>query len=186
VSSRSGPATLADAARAVGELIAPAARRSMELLGAISLPTRSGCGCEIPAPCWAPQPLGDVTTRACPGSKGVLRLAITNCGMTRRTIRVVATNAAVQVEPGTLALGPMEDGVVTLSLEVPAGAAQGQTQKSIVWIHGCRNHFLRWTVVVADPGVSCSASEIAVEDCPDLVHHWYDHFYCQRPCPNRD
>jgi hypothetical protein len=21
-----------------------------------------------------------------------------------------------------------------------------------------------------------------VEDCPDLLHHWYDHFYCNRPC----
>jgi hypothetical protein len=21
-----------------------------------------------------------------------------------------------------------------------------------------------------------------VEDCPDLIHHWYDHFYCPRPC----
>ena len=30
------------------------------------------------------------------------------------------------------------------------------------------------------------ASELTVEDCPDLVHHWYDHFYCPRPCPNRD
>jgi len=24
--------------------------------------------------------------------------------------------------------------------------------------------------------------DIEIEDCPDLIHHWYDHFYCPRPC----
>jgi hypothetical protein len=22
-----------------------------------------------------------------------------------------------------------------------------------------------------------------VDDCPDNIHHWYDHFYCDRGCP---
>jgi hypothetical protein len=26
---------------------------------------------------------------------------------------------------------------------------------------------------------------VEVEDCPDLIHHWYDHFYCDRPCTDR-
>jgi hypothetical protein len=116
----------------------------------------------------------------------LLRLTITNCGVTGRTIKVFATNAAVKVEPASLTLGPLEEGLITLSLEVPSAAQKGQTQKSIVWIHGCMEHFLRWTVVVAASGVSCCATEVEFEDCPDLIHHWYDHFYCQRPCPNRD
>jgi hypothetical protein len=185
--SSKSPATLADAAKAVGDLVAPAARRSLELLGSVSLPSRdAGCGCEIPPPCWAPQPLGEPTTEACPGNKALLRLTITNCGLTGRTIKVSATNAAVEVEPASLTLGPMEEGLVAVSLAVPAGATKGQTQKSLVWIRGCKDYFIRWTVVTAASGVSCCATELELEDCPDLIHHWYDHFYCQRPCPNRD
>jgi hypothetical protein len=185
--SSKSPATLADAAKAVGDLIAPAARRSLELLGSVSLPSRdAGCGCEIPPPCWAPQPLGEPTTEACPGNKALLRLTITNCGLTGRTIKVSATNAAVEVEPASLTLGPMEEGLVAVSLAVPAGATKGQTQKSLVWIRGCKDYFIRWTVVTAASGASCCATELELEDCPDLIHHWYDHFYCQRPCPNRD
>jgi len=186
VSSTVRPVTLADAAKAVGGLIAPGAKLGMELLGSIRLPRRNcGCGCEIPPPCWVPQPLGEFTTEACPGNSGVLRLTVTNCGMVGRTITVSATNAAVKVTPASLTLGPMEEGLVVLSLDVPAAASKGQTQKSLVWIHGCKEYFLRWTVVVAASGVSCCATDVELEDCPDLIHHWYDHFYCQRPCPNR-
>jgi hypothetical protein len=32
----------------------------------------------------------------------------------------------------------------------------------------------------------CADTEVEIEDCPDLIHHWYDHFYCERPCPSRD
>lgn len=188
MSEKSGSATLADAAKAVGGLLGPAAKTGLDLLGSVKLPSlgsSSGCGCEIPPPCWMPQPLGEHTSDACPGSKAVLTLMITNCGIEGRTIKVVATNKAVQVAPASLGLGPLEEGVVTLSLEVPAGATKGQTQKSLVWIHGCKEHYLRWTVEVAASGVMCSATEVEVEDCPDLIHHWYDHFYCERPCPNR-
>jgi hypothetical protein len=187
MSSKGGSATLADAVKAIGDVIAPGAKIGLGLLESIRLPSRNcGCGCEIPPPCWAPQPLGDVESEACPGNNGVLRLVITNCGMTTRAIKVTATNAAVNVEPAALTLGPQEEGVVALTLAVPAGATTGQTQKSLVWIHGCKEHFLRWTVVAAEAGVSCSPDDVELEDCPDLIHHWYDHFYCQRPCLSRD
>ena len=188
MSEKSGTATLADAAKAVGDLLGPAAKSGLDLLGQIKLPSlgsSSGCGCEIPPPCWMPQPLGEYTNEACPGSKAVLTLAITNCGIEGRTVKVVATNKAVKVEPASLTLGPLEEGVVTLSLDVPAGATKGQTQKSLVWVHGCKTHYLRWTVEVASSGVTCAATEVEVDDCPDLIHHWYDHFYCERPCPHR-
>jgi hypothetical protein len=132
-----------------------------------------------------PQPLGDVETEACPGNNAVVRITVTNCGTTARKITVTATNAAVKVAPASLSLGPLEEGLVTLTLPVPAGATKGQTQKSLVRIHGCRDYYFRWTVVAAEAGVSCAAGEIGLEDCPDLIHHWYDHFYCERPCPHR-
>ena len=187
MSSDGGTATLADAVKALGDLLAPGAKAGIGLLESVRLPRRNtGCGCEIPPPCWAPQPLGDLVSEACPGNDAVLRLTIVNCGMESRTVKVAATNAAVKVSPPSVALGPYEEEVVTLSLPVPAGATKGQTQKSLVWVRGCKTHYLRWSVVAAASGVSCCASELTVEDCPDLVHHWYDHFYCPRPCPNRD
>ena len=27
--------------------------------------------------------------------------------------------------------------------------------------------------------------EVRVSDGPDHVHHWHDHFYCNRPCAGR-
>ena len=187
MSSKGGSATLADAMKAIGDVIAPGAKLGLGLLESIKLPSRTcGCGCEIPPPCWAPQPLGDFESEACPGNNALLRVTITNCGMTSRKFKVVPTNAAVKAEPASLTLGPLEEGVVALTLAVPAGATKGQTQKSLVWIHGCKDHYLRWTVVAAEAGVSCCAGEVELEDCPDLIHHWYDHFYCERPCPNRD
>ena len=186
MSSKDGSATLADALKAIGDAMAPGAKLGLGLLESIRLPTRTGCSCEIPPPCWVPQPLGDVETEACPGNNAVVRITITNCGTAGRKITVTATNAAVKVAPASLTLGPLEEGLVTLTLPVPAGATKGQTQKSLVRIHGCRDYYFRWTVVAAEAGVSCAAGEVELEDCPDLIHHWYDHFYCERPCPNRD
>ena len=75
----SGPSTvsLADAAKAIGDLLEQGTKIGMGLLESIKLPLPSkscGCNCQIPPPCWEPQPIGDVTTRACPGNKAVLRL----------------------------------------------------------------------------------------------------------------
>src|SRR6266540_4790821 len=105
-----GP-SLADTARAAAVLLAQGARLGMDVLGAIPLPTRRktcGCGCEIPPPCWAPQPLGAVTSRVCPGNKAVVRLEATNCGASARTIDVRATDAAIKIDPPKINLGAME------------------------------------------------------------------------------
>ena len=187
MSSKTTSLSLADAAEAVGDLLGQGAKLGMGLLGSVTLPLprkSCGCSCDIPPPCWAPQPLGDVTTRVCPGNKAVVRINVTNCGARERAIDVEATNAAVAVDPASLKLGPMEQGLVVLSLEVPAGAAEGETQKGVVWVRGCKEYFFRWTLEVACKATSCCV-DIDVEDCPDLVHHWYDHFYCQRPCLHR-
>lgn len=176
--------SLAGTARAMGDLMVQGARLGMGLLGSY-LPRRNeGCGCEIPPACWAPQPLGQVASRACPGDTAVVRLTITNCGAAARTVKVSATDPAVVVEPAALALGAMEEGVAVLSLKVAPGAHVGETRKLTVWVRGCKEHVLRWRVEVVSRGADCLA-EVEIEDCPDLVHHWYDHFYCRRPCPHR-
>ncbi|MFN0103833.1 MAG: hypothetical protein ACKV2U_17335 [Bryobacteraceae bacterium] len=144
------------------------------------------CSCEIPPPCWMPLPLGELTTHVCPGSTATLRIRITNCGNTPRTITVDAkqTTEKIEITPAALNLGPMERGEVTINRPIPASAGKGHTQEALIWVRGCREHYLRWTVEVTDRGGSC-CHEIDVSDCPDLVHHWYDHFYCERGCPPR-
>ena len=177
------PPTLAEAAKALADLVGQGTRVGMDLLGGIKLPTlgKATCSCDIPPPCWAPQPLGEVTTRVCPGNQAVVTLSITNCGKPRRTISVVATDADVSVDPKSLQLEPFEEGDVVLSLAIPAGAEEGESRTILVWVRGCKEHVLRWRVETTCRNTSCCV-EVEVEDCPDLVHHWYDHFYCERPC----
>jgi hypothetical protein len=143
-----------------------------------------GCDtCEIPPPCWLPQPLGQVTSFVAPGGVGTVRFRVTNCGFTARTITFATTKAipAVTFSPASLTLAPLERGVVSASVQVAADAKQGSEHELVVLIHGCRNYYLRWVIKVAACGVDM-CNEVEVDDCPDMIHHWYDHFYCPRHC----
>ncbi|MDQ3670206.1 MAG: hypothetical protein M3377_08025 [Actinomycetota bacterium] len=144
----------------------------------------SSCSCEIPPPCWVPKPLGEVKSAICAGGTAVLRIRVTNCGLQKRTFRIAAGGAdekKVKVEPAQLALGPMERGLATVTLGLPASASSGESREVLVWVLGCHDHYARWTVKAS--GGSDACHELEVDDCPNLVHHWYDHFYCERPCP---
>lgn len=185
MSSKTASLSLADAAKALVDLLGESARLGRGLLGSVELPIRHPQRrCEVPPPCWAPQPIGAITDRACPGEQAVVGLNITNCGAADRTIQVETTNPAVTVDPPSLTLGGMQQGLVMLSLGIPASVSEGEVYKAIVWVRGCQDHFLRWTVTVARRSLGCR-TDVDVEDCPDLVHHWYDHFYCERPCVHR-
>lgn len=143
--------------------------------------------CDVPAPCWMPVELGDLTTHVCAGGTATLRVQVTNCGLSTRTIRIEAKGdvASVNVNPDKLSVDPMRHQASVVSIAVPADASFGQEFEELIWVHGCREHFLRWTVKVARRGADC-CHEVEVSDCPDLIHHWYDHFYCDRPCSDRD
>ncbi|MGH2707940.1 MAG: hypothetical protein ACRDJK_06555 [Actinomycetota bacterium] len=145
----------------------------------------AGC-CTIPSPCWLPQSLGHCTSHVSPCKTACLEFTITNCDRVARTIAVQATGAhagKVTVAPVSIALGPMERGTITACIAVPDSAKAGEKLESLLWIRGCQEHFLRWTVSVGTAGAD-SCHEIEVCDCPDYIHHWYDHFYCLRPCPS--
>jgi hypothetical protein len=181
---------LADGAQLVVDFIDSGMRLGADAVGAVRDRTRglelprlpsSSCGCDIPPPCWYPKSAGDVTSHVCPGGTATLRIRVTNCGPTTRTIQVEGEQD-MKVDPTSLQLGPMARGVVTVSLGVPAEQAAGQER--LVWVHGCHDHFIRWTVETAKRG-SDSCHELGVEDCPDYLHHWYDHFYCAHPCRSR-
>ncbi len=98
------------------------------------------------------------------------------------TLEGGAGSAAVEFDPAGLTLGPEERGYSAVSFDIPPEAEPGEVREFLVWITGCKQYFLRWRVRVAR---SCGGPcpEVEVDDCPDLVHHWYDHFYCERLCP---
>jgi hypothetical protein len=182
---------LADGAQLMVDLLDRGMRLSTDAVDAVrertrgpfelpSLPT-SSCGCDIPPPCWYPKSAGQVTSHVCPGGTAVLRIRVTNCGPTARTIQVEAEKP-MKADPEALQLGPMERGVVTVSLPIPTDQAAESGREYLVWIHGCHDHFIRWTIDTDKRGAD-SCHELDVEDCPDYLHHWYDHFYCAHPCP---
>jgi hypothetical protein len=179
---QAGP-TFARAARGLAGWLGEGTRVGRDLLGSVQLPSlpRTGSSCEVPPPCWAPQPLGAVTARACPGTKAVVRLDITNTDAITRTITVSVTGGAATITPPSLDLGPLEEGLVVLSFDVPPTDTEGLTRKLLVWVDGCQRHYLRWTVVSTCSGQECCV-ELPVEDGADPIHHWYDHFYCQHGC----
>ena len=150
----------------------------------MQMPSRQGCGCKIPPPCWMPQSAGSAVSHVCPGSSATLRICVTNCGAVPRTITFDdGGKKSVTFQPATLTLGPLETGCITATLT--ASTESDGEQLAIVWIRGCKEHYIRWTMKTIKRGANCACHEISVEDCPDYIHHWYDHFYCPRPCTSQ-
>ena len=151
------------------------------------LPQSKGC-CDIPEPCWMPQDLGEIHCDLCPGGRGSLRIVVTNTDFRPRGFQVASAGAdaaRISISPGTFNLGPKERRTVdvTFDAKVDDGVHCAEFD-ALVWVIGCRAHFLRWTVEVGKRDGGC-CHEIAVNDQPDYVHHWYDHFYCMRDCFGR-
>jgi hypothetical protein len=154
------------------------------LASMMKMPSMQSC-CNIPTPCWMPRSAGHVISHVCAGSPASAWIRVTNCGHTTRTITFDdAAKQLVTFSPVSLTLGPMESGEVkaTFTPTTTASDCKDGEQSAIVWIHGCKEYYLRWTIKNVRRGVTCSCHEIHIEDCPDYLHHWYDHFYCPRPC----
>lgn len=138
--------------------------------------------CDIPPACWLPRSLGEVRSFACPGGTASVRIRVTNCQGRTSFIKVVARpNQMTKVQPDTATLEPMERKSFNISVSVPQDSCKGQKLEFTLWVLGCNAHYLRWTVEISET-TSATCQEVDVEDCQDYVHHWYDHFYCDRPC----
>jgi hypothetical protein len=136
--------------------------------------------CEIPSPCWMPRELNPACSHVCPGGTATILFCITNCGLGQQTITAEADQGAT-VTPSSVQLGPLMRGSVAVNFAVPATSNDGELTEILVRVHGCKSYFMRWAVRTAKRGCACCL-EVNLDDCPDLIHHWYDHFYCQRPC----
>jgi hypothetical protein len=140
----------------------------------------AGAGCEIPPPCWYPVAAGDLESCVCPRATATLCVRVTNDGPTSRLIRAEVPDG-VTVKPAKLTLAPMERGRLTASFKVPADANPGAEYEHVVWIRGCQSYYVRWRIVAAVADIDLD-HELDIEDRPDYLHHWYDHFYCSHPC----
>lgn len=148
------------------------------------LKARAKTCCDIPPACWLPRDLGELTSNACPCGTALVRLRIENCQPRTANVSISASSDAdleIKITPASATLAPMQRKWFTVGVTIPDDACPGESYEVLVWVAGCNEYYLRWTVKVAD-GVSGSCHEVVVEDCPDYVHHWYDHFYCERPC----
>jgi hypothetical protein len=142
--------------------------------------------CDIPAPCWMPQSLGECVSHTSECKSASLDLLVTNTFVLPRNISITISGTGaslVQVNPNGATIPALDHRTFTLSVQVPQNTASGPVVDVLVVIRGCRTYYLRWKVSVGTIGC-CACSEIRIDDGPDLIHHWYDHFYCQRPCPN--
>ncbi len=119
----------------------------------------------------------------CPGQAATLCLRVGNRSMSTRTVTVETGtfDTGVTITNSPLSLGPMENGIASVSYQPSHEAAHGDSHEILVWVRGCQVHVLRWNVVVGrtDRG---ACIDVDVEDRQDDVHHWYDHFYCAHPC----
>jgi len=144
----------------------------------------AGCGsCEIPPPCWMPRPLCEVVSYGTTGNAASITFVITNESMTTRAISILTTTSltGLTFSAANLTLGPMERGSVEVTYTIPATLTSGSGTEILLWIRGCRLHFLRWTIKLG-PVSADTNYEVCVKDGPEYLHHWYDHFYCPRPC----
>jgi hypothetical protein len=151
----------------------------------------SGCSCgscTIPPPCWVPKSLGEVTSVAneC-GTPAKLCLRLRNCDFVSRRFQVAvqpgeagASPPLPEVVPPELDVAGLAGGKIVLR-SAPGDAASPAEAEYLVIIRGCLTYYLRWKIVRTSI-LASSTQEVHIRDCPDLVHHWYDHFYCARSC----
>lgn len=148
---------------------------------------RASGGCAIPAPCWEPRNAGDCAMQLRPGQKALISVHVTNCGWSRQVVTVTGIGKLagwLSFSPTALALDPQERSTFAVLLKVPEAIPVGQRLSGPLLLRGCRDHFMMLDVRVSDCG-GVAACAVAINDCADNVHHWYDHFYCPRPCNTR-
>jgi hypothetical protein len=144
-----------------------------------------GC-CEIPPPCWMPQPAGECVSHVAECKSASLDVVVSNTFVQSRHVIVHVSGKGanlVQVNPPSATIPPLDRQTFMLTVHVPQGTPDGVLVDVLVVVRGCKTHYLRWKVSVGTVGF-CDCNEIEIDDGPDLIHHWYDHFYCPRPCPN--
>lgn len=173
--------------REVLKVLTGAGGSALDKLGGMRLPKGHSC-CEVPEPCWMPLGLGEVRCALKPGDKGTVCLVVTNGDFRPHNYQFAATGKSatfVSFSQAAAVLGPKERIAVTATFTVPQERKDEDCRcldhDLLLWVRGCRNHYLRWVIDEVAQSKPC-CHEVQVADDPDYVLHWYDHFYLPRPC----
>ncbi len=124
----------------LGQMVSSSAQIFGGIFQSLTSSQTSNCCCEIPPPCWEPNRLGEVTSLACPAGTASVLLRVTNCNTRGSKVKVRTTgqDSGVTITPNELTLGPMERGVVAVSLSLPANAGTGERREVLIWLHGSK------------------------------------------------
>jgi hypothetical protein len=169
----------------IAKLLQAPTSMAAALAGTLSQRTFAS-GCDIPAPCWEPRHAGTCAFEMTPGGTASIRVRVSNCGWSRQVVAITALGKMagwMTLSPTALFLDPQETDTLTVTLHLPQTVQPGQHFSAPVIIRGCIDHFVRVEISVGE----CSGNrscDVMVKDCADNIHHWYDHFYCARPCRN--
>jgi len=145
---------------------------------------RNSC-CDIPPACWMPIGHGELCCELGVGGHGQIWLHVTNEDYRPHvyTAKAAGPDAALfTFSPAQVTLGPKERTVITCTFDLPPSQPTKRLIEAVIWVLGCRNHFVRWRIDTCGKHRHC-CHDVCIEDCPDYIVHWYDHFYCRRPCP---
>lgn len=162
------------------DLIGVGARIASSGIGGIKLPKPGSC-CDIPPACWMPKELGTVDCQLRPGSTGQVKLVVTNNDFRPHNVTAQSAGAnagLVSFTPPQIALGSKESTAIIAQFTAPKKPGRYEV---VVWVTVCSDHYLRWTVEVGEKEKDC-CFVVTVDDSPDYEVHWYDHFYCPKPC----
>ena len=171
---------------ALAGLVDAPARVANQLAGTVTQRVFT-CGCEIPPPCWEPKFIGTCCLDITPGGSAIIRIHVQNCDWANHVVTITAPGklaAWLKFEPTTMVVGPQQSATFVVTVKVPDNIKIGQMLSGPLLIRGCIDHFARIEVRVTDCA-GCTSCDLVAKDCPDHIHHWYDHFYCPRPCNPR-
>lgn len=162
--------------------VADSAFGALGAVGKIKMPARSSSCCDIPEPCWMPVSDGTVACKLRSGATGQLWLTVTNENFVKQEYTAIAAGAdagLVVLSPQAFNLGPKERAIVSATFTVPLNPKE--QYDLLIWVAGCQKHYVRWEIDTSCNNGHC-CHDVSVHDKPNYVVHWYDHFYCQRPC----
>lgn len=170
-----------------GDIVDSLAESTQRFLARLSEGAPSNT-CKIPEPCWMPHDLGEYHCKLCPGSSGTIEILITNTDFRARNFNLAAAGpdaGRISISPSSFNLGPKERRKVIAKIDTKLDDDVHCAEfEALIWVIGCNSYYLRWNVEVGKAERAC-CHHVEVFDQPDYEHHWYDHFYCVRPCFGR-
>lgn len=173
-------------AEALADAISTLLVAPLQVVGALvsAAGSRQSVGCEIPPPCWEPRPAGTCCLVLTPGATGQIRVHVANCGWDRHAVVITALGKLagwLTFSPTTLVLDAQERASFDVTVHPTKEVQPGQELTGTILVRGCRDHAIKVEVLIRDCARQ-TCCDVSIDDCPDHVHHWYDHFYCPRPC----